>query len=72
MSATGIHNPQDRNQKRLYSIKEASTYLGVSAWTVRDLIWKGSIGQVKIGTRLLVDIQELDGFIDANKMRFTY
>ena len=72
MSATGIQYPQDRKQKRLYSIKEASTYLGISTWTVRDLIWKGSIGQVKIGTRILIDIRELDGFIDTNKTRFTY
>jgi excisionase family DNA binding protein len=72
MSATGIHNPHDRNQKRLFSIKEASTSLGVSGWTIRDLIWKGSISQIKIGARVLIDIRELDGFIDTNKTRCTY
>lgn len=72
MSATGIHNPKYRNQKRLYSIKEASLYLGVSPWAVRELIWKGSIGQIKIGRRVLIDVQDIDRFIETSKEVFTY
>lgn len=67
MSATGIHNPKYKGQKRLFSIKEASVYLGVSPWAVRELIWKGSIGQIKIGRRVLIDVQDIDLWIDQNK-----
>lgn len=72
MSATGIHNPKVRHQKRLYSIKETSEYLGVSPWAIRELIWKGSIGQVRIGRRVLIDVHDIDSFIEMNKEIFTY
>lgn len=72
MSATGIHNPKYKGQKRLFSIKEASVYLGVSEYSVRELIWKGNIGQVKIGRRVLIDLQDIDRFIETSKETFTF
>lgn len=72
MSATGIHNPKYKGQKRLFSIKEASVYLGVSEYSVRELIWKGNIGQVKIGRRVLIDVQDIDRFIETSKETFTF
>jgi excisionase family DNA binding protein len=71
MSTTRIQYPHDRDKKGFFGIREAAVTLGISAWTIYYLIWKGSMGQVKIGTRVLIDIRELDGFIDANKTRFT-
>lgn len=72
MSAMGIHNPKYKGQKRLLSIKEASVYLGVSEYSVRELIWKGNIGQVKIGRRVLIDLQDIDRFIETSKETFTF
>lgn len=56
-------------KKRLYSIQEAALYLGRSTWSVRRLIWNGEIPSVRAGGRVHVDVQDMDGFIDRNKVR---
>lgn len=56
--------------KRLYTIKEASDYLGRGIWGVRDLIWKGILPVVKNegnGKKLFLDIVDLNEFIDRHK-----
>lgn len=58
--------------KRLYSIKEAAIYLGRSENAVREIIWAGKIPFVKDGRRILLDIRDMDEWIEANKTRFTY
>jgi excisionase family DNA binding protein len=55
--------------KRLYSLQEAATYLGRSTWSVRRLIWSGEIPAVRAGVRVHVDVQDMDAFIDRNKVR---
>jgi excisionase family DNA binding protein len=55
--------------KRLYSIREAAEYLSLSTWTVRELIWKGTLPHVRLGRRILVDLQDLDALIRCNKIR---
>jgi excisionase family DNA binding protein len=62
----------DRPRKRLYDLKEASTYLGRSVGALRELIWKGEIPCVKIGRRVHLDIVDMDIFIEQNKARFTF
>jgi excisionase family DNA binding protein len=63
---------KDKLVKRLYSIKEAALYLGRSEWAVRDMIWAGKIPYVKDGKRILLDIYDMDEWIEKNKTRFTY
>ena len=58
--------------KRLYSIKEAAVYLGRSEWAVREMIWAGKLPYVKDGKRILLDIRDMDEWIEQNKTRFTY
>ncbi len=55
--------------KRLYTLKEAAAYLGRSEWSMRSLIWAGSIPVVKTegGRKIFVDIQDHDAFIADNK-----
>jgi hypothetical protein len=55
---------------RLLDVEAAGSYLGVSAWTVRDLLDKGTLARVRIPLpgggqvrRLLLDRQELDGLV---------
>jgi excisionase family DNA binding protein len=72
MSEQSSHNSQDVSKKRLYSLKDASSYLGVSYWSVRDLIHDGTLRYIRIGRRLLVDIQDLDKFVEMNKTEFIY
>jgi excisionase family DNA binding protein len=60
-------NPEpNRITKRLYSIKEASAYLGRSEWSVRRL-WNGILPAVRIGRRVHIDFFDLNAFIDRNK-----
>ena len=55
--------------KRLYSLPEAAIYLGRSTWSVRRLIWTGELPQVRAGGRVHVDVQDMDQFIEQNKVR---
>ena len=57
------------SSKRLYSLAEAATYLGRSTWSIRRLIWNGDLPQVRAGGRVHVDIQDMDQFIERNKVR---
>ncbi len=57
--------------KRLYSAREAGIYLGgKSAWTVRELMWRGELSYVHIGKRrIMFDVQDLDRFVEERKTR---
>ena len=52
---------------RLLSQKEAAHYLGISYWTLRDLLFRNEIPYVRVKRRLLVDRLDLDGFIHRSK-----
>ena len=70
MSTQGIDNPvRERTNKRLYSIKEAAVYLGRSVWALREMLWAGKIPFVKDGKRILLDIKDMENWIEKNKMR---
>jgi len=56
------------DNKRLLSQKEAAVYLGISYWTLRDLIFRGEIPYIQMKRRVLVDLRDLDVFIDREKM----
>ncbi len=56
--------------KRLYSIKEASVYLGRTVCAVREMIWAGKLPYIKDGRRILLDIYDMDEWIEHNKTRF--
>jgi len=62
--AQGIPNPLT---KRLYDLKEAATYLGRPIFSVRGLIWKGTLPYVKEGRRQYLDVYDLDKYIERNK-----
>lgn len=53
--------------RRLISIEEASKYLAVSTWTVRRMIWSGAIPHVRRGRRILLDLRDLDQWIEREK-----
>lgn len=52
---------------RLLSQQEAALYLGISYWTVRDLVFRRELPFVKIGRRVLVDRTDLDDYLDRSK-----
>ncbi|MCW5799762.1 MAG: helix-turn-helix domain-containing protein [Nitrospira sp.] len=58
--------------KRLYSVREAARYLGVSQWAVRHLNWSSKLPCVRQGRRVLFDIYDMDRFIENNKQEGHY
>lgn len=53
--------------KRLYSVKEAGRYLGRSPWTIRRLIRDGVLREVRQGRRVMLDIVDLEQFVEKYK-----
>jgi excisionase family DNA binding protein len=55
--------------RRLYRVREAAYYLGMSKSKVRQLAWSGRLPFVQDGenTLMLFDVHDLDRWIDSNK-----
>lgn len=53
--------------KRLFTLKEASLYLGRPVSGVRTLIWNGRLPYLQEGRKMFVDIRDMDAFIDRSK-----
>ena len=53
--------------KRLYSVKEAARYLGRSPWTIRRLFRDGVLREVRQGRRVMLDIVDLEQFVEKYK-----
>jgi excisionase family DNA binding protein len=73
MKEQRIQNPVgQRVMKRLYSIKEAAVYLGRGVWAVREMLWAGKIPYVKDGKRILLDINDMNLWIERNKTELSF
>jgi len=64
----GVASPVSR---RLLRVKDAAHYLNVSHWKVRQLLQSGKVPyfQDGEGSLILLDIHDLDQFIERNKSR---
>ncbi len=60
-------NQNGESLKRLVSQKEAAQYLGISYWMLRDLNFQGQIPYLKIGRRILIDLKDLEDYIQRGK-----
>ena len=60
---------KEENHKRLISQKEAASYLGISYWTLRDLVFQGELAHIKIGRRVLLDLEDLEDYIQKAKVQ---
>ncbi len=58
--------------KRLYSIKDAALYLGRTVGAVREMLWAGKMPYVKDGKRILIDIHDMEAWIERSKTRNTF
>ena len=58
--------------KRLYSVPEAAFYLGRTVDALREIIYAGKLDIVKDGRRVLLDVKDLDAYVERNKTRFTF
>jgi excisionase family DNA binding protein len=54
---------------RLFRLKTASEYLSLSPWTLRRLIQEGRLPVIQDceGGPFLLDVRDLDGFVERNK-----
>jgi len=70
MTPNPIHPDQTEKMppRRLLSVQEGAIYLSVSEWTVRDLVAEGKISKVTIRKRILIDVRDLDAYIDKMKV----
>jgi excisionase family DNA binding protein len=64
---TGRSGKTERPRKRLYAIPEAAEYMGRTPWAIREMVWKGKLPAVRDGRRILLDVEDLDRWIEANK-----
>ena len=53
--------------KRLYTLKEASLYLGRTLWGVREMVWAGKIPVVRDGKKLFIDINDLEMYVTRHE-----
>ena len=62
-------NNCDRNvpKKRLLSLKELVQEFGVTMWFWRTQIWDGKLPFMQVGRKILVDVQDVETFINAEK-----
>ncbi len=58
--------------RRLYSIEDASVYLGRSVNGVREMMCQGKIPYIKDGKRVFLDIKDMDTWIERSKQTFTF
>lgn len=72
MSKQDVNNPSEQLSKRLYSVKEAAPYLGRSVTALREMLWAGKLPYIKDGRRILLDIEDMNAWIEKMKVRFDY
>jgi len=53
--------------RRLVNMREAGTLLGCSEWKVRELVWSGKLAFVAVGRKHLIEIRDIERFIDEHK-----
>ena len=53
--------------KRLLSLKDLVQEFGVSMWFWRTQIWDGKLPFVQVGRKILVDVQDVEKFINNEK-----
>jgi excisionase family DNA binding protein len=54
---------------RLLTVQEAARYLAVSVSTLYGWVWQRRIPFIKVGRGLRFDLADLEGFIEANRVR---
>lgn len=54
---------------RLFTLKKAADYLGLTVWAMRERIWAGDIPVIKFpnGRKMYIDVQDIEEFIRSNK-----
>ena len=67
-----IRKDQTRPEKRLFSLKDTSIYLGRSINGVREMLHSGKIPFIRDGKRIFIDVRDLDTWIERSKEKLNY
>ena len=69
-ASTRTHWIGNPSAPRLLPLKDAAAWLGLSVWSLRERIWAGDIPVVRFpgGRKQFIDTQDLEDFIQRNKM----
>jgi excisionase family DNA binding protein len=65
----GALKREAQRQRRLLRTREAGLYLGISDWSVRQLVIKGLLPYLQLGrnTPFLLDQRDLDAWVEREK-----
>ena len=55
-------------QRSLLSVARAAARIGISRFTLRSWIRQARLPHVRLGRRILVDPQDLERFVQANRV----
>jgi len=53
---------------RLLGVNQAAAYLGTTSWMIRKLVWAKELSHIRLGQRLLFDVQDLNKFVESQKI----
>ena len=53
---------------RLLAVREAAEYIGRTETAVRELVWNGKLAHIRTDRRVMLDIRDLDSWIDTNRV----
>jgi excisionase family DNA binding protein len=67
MIGTSVRNVA--TQRRLLRVKEAAKMLGVSTRKVYMMVWSGELRHVRLGRLCMVELAEVEAWIDRNTER---
>ncbi len=58
--------------KRLYTVPEAAYYLGRTVDGLREMLYASKLPYIKDGRRVLLDVKDMDAYIERKKILFPY
>lgn len=53
-------------QRTLISVREASVKMNIAVVTLRHILWRGELGCVRLGRRVLIDSEDVNTFINKH------
>lgn len=56
-----------RHTPQLLTLEQAAEVLALSTKSVRRLVWDGQLPAVRLGSRLRIEIRDLESFIAAHR-----
>ena len=56
-------------EQRLLSLRELAAVYGGSLWYWRSQVWSGRLPVVQVARKQLVDVRDVERFIEQNKRR---